>query len=462
MPNWCHNSLVFKGRPPDLIDLVKRIHGDHCPIGFSKISPEPAELSDQDDNGCLSPASHDWRCENWGTKWDIDSPGNTSVSASLFPGTLALSFDTAWSPSLPVTAAASRMFPLVEMDHLYSDESMAFAGRAVWSKGKLVLTREYHPASWEYDLVSRGMRPEENLIPQCDWVTSFPTALALSRISRGSPPPNKAEYTDPPTSTVEILMSRIAEVSALTTASSTIAARLAQNNGFPYDIWAAAGLPPVPELLWSATGSPWTPSPSNPSSKFSICYKGSPSATTPDKLLSRRLPTHLPRLVLVTNSPLPSSPEIPALGQIIQTDSGFEMRAPSGWSVSSSVREGEAVVMVSKNGRCQTPPDGTPSCLHWKISPATGRPFLHASAFCTDGKLWDPRKGVPAYTEYFESGTVRRTASFFAGKLSTTRTRTSVIEFAPSGLPLPRPPHRSDLVRKDPPPRSKNCTPSTP
>lgn len=424
MPNWCFNSLVFRGRQRDLAELLGKIHGDHCHLGFGKVIPEPEGLGDERSSDGLLPGWYEWRCENWGTKWDIDSPGSTSVLATPGHGQLTLSFETAWSPSLPVTEAISKIAPSLELDHMYCDESMAAAGRAVWVGGKLAMFREFPHESWEYELVTRGIRPEDSAVQSVEWESDIPTAHALQCMTlpndESSLPPNHPQ-------TLESLLSRMSTASSLGAAAIHAALRAAESHGFPLEKWASAGLPL--DLAWPTLGTPWSPRPECQTSPLALRHE----QPAPPNGRADCPPASAPKLVLVEKSPLPNPRPLRGMGKIVRRDSGLEIVAPSGWSVSVFSREDESAMVVSRGGACQTPPDGTPPCLHWKISPQTGQPFLFASAYCAGGKLWDPAKGVPAYTEYLEDGSVHRTANFFAGSMTSPRHRGPVV---PSGLVL--------------------------
>lgn len=95
---------------------------------------------------------YDWSCKNWGTKW---GPSNCSLNEN------GLSFDTAWSASLPITGKLSEMFPNVVFSHEYADENIGSnCGRCVFENGELV--DDYVPEGeeavrfacdiWEYDV----------------------------------------------------------------------------------------------------------------------------------------------------------------------------------------------------------------------------------------------------------------------------------------------------------------------
>jgi|TARA_B100001094_G_scaffold264191_1_gene266100 hypothetical protein len=108
MPNWCDNQVTITG-PNSVIDKIEKIvkeeKDDQGLLNFMR--PMPKEL-----DGTTSPSSsadkpqpmvegfdcwYDWRCENWGTKWEVcefygvDRQGDT----------ISFGFSSAWAPPIP-------------------------------------------------------------------------------------------------------------------------------------------------------------------------------------------------------------------------------------------------------------------------------------------------------------------------------------------------------------------------
>jgi len=108
MPNWCDNQVTITG-PNSVIDKIEKIVKEEKDgnglLNFMK--PMPKEL-----DGTTSPSSsakkpqpmiegfdnwYDWRCENWGTKWEVcefygvDRQGDT----------ISFGFSSAWAPPIP-------------------------------------------------------------------------------------------------------------------------------------------------------------------------------------------------------------------------------------------------------------------------------------------------------------------------------------------------------------------------
>ena len=110
MPNWCDNQITITG-PSSVIDKIEKIvreddsYENNGLLNFFR--PMPKELE-----GTTSPGSsadkpqpmiegfdnwYDWRCENWGTKWEVcefygvDRQGDT----------ISFGFSSAWAPPIP-------------------------------------------------------------------------------------------------------------------------------------------------------------------------------------------------------------------------------------------------------------------------------------------------------------------------------------------------------------------------
>lgn len=59
---------------------------------------------------------YDWRCDNWGTKWNAYSNERQDEDT--------ISFETAWSNPEPVMLKLSEMYPEVVIEHWWADEDM--------------------------------------------------------------------------------------------------------------------------------------------------------------------------------------------------------------------------------------------------------------------------------------------------------------------------------------------------
>ena len=155
MPNWCANRLIASGPYEDIHTLVSLVTGPSSAFDFDRILPMPKELQ-----GSTSPAPADqaqrlsaltgfpswyaWRCARWGTKgaaayafvlWSPKSPAERLaevVEEGSLQDSAEWSFDTAWSPPIPVVRELTRRFPRVEFTHDFIEEGADLSGHFVW------------------------------------------------------------------------------------------------------------------------------------------------------------------------------------------------------------------------------------------------------------------------------------------------------------------------------------------
>lgn len=90
---------------------------------------------------------YDWRCENWGTKWDvccedIDSDANSENDELTY---VSYRFDTAWSPPVEFLKNIYKKYPLLNFRLNYSEPGVAFEGDLEIEAGEITVdeTREY-------------------------------------------------------------------------------------------------------------------------------------------------------------------------------------------------------------------------------------------------------------------------------------------------------------------------------
>jgi hypothetical protein len=72
---------------------------------------------------------YDFNRQAWGTKWNA---GDTSVSAKT-DTSVDFTFQTAWSPPVPIIEKLCELFPDIEMEWLFFDEGWGFAGSYTYS-----------------------------------------------------------------------------------------------------------------------------------------------------------------------------------------------------------------------------------------------------------------------------------------------------------------------------------------
>jgi hypothetical protein len=77
---------------------------------------------------------HVWCNQNWGTKWNVDN--NVEINKQI------ISFDTAWTPPLPVIEALAKQHPKVKFQLKYYEGGMGFKGITEYADGELTYEEE--------------------------------------------------------------------------------------------------------------------------------------------------------------------------------------------------------------------------------------------------------------------------------------------------------------------------------
>lgn len=95
---------------------------------------------------------YDWACNNWGTKWDIDK---------TYWEDKMLSFQTAWSPALPIYVAISNKLQIDIFAEWFEEQFTEWAGVMQIEKGKVTLFKEFRPNSRELFEVASVMVDED-------------------------------------------------------------------------------------------------------------------------------------------------------------------------------------------------------------------------------------------------------------------------------------------------------------
>jgi hypothetical protein len=151
MPNWCSNNLTVSG---DAIK-VKSFFNNGIHNGVWRMSlyfPMPIELENttspnkEPSEDLIKRFGHDnwydWRCANYGTKWDADSDNY---------GDDYVQFETAWNPPLPWLEKVAKDYPGLTFRLDYSEEGMQFCGTCV----ALHMHNQFKIAHQSCDLVMR-------------------------------------------------------------------------------------------------------------------------------------------------------------------------------------------------------------------------------------------------------------------------------------------------------------------
>jgi hypothetical protein len=154
MPNLVENSLVITGPPEEVTDFLAYArgvddNGDELLLDFDRFIPQPEritrdmitdpmELTDLRAMGGDGSLVLCWRSQYWGTKWhrDIILEGQQTVDENDLE--VAFTFDSAWSPPLPVIRAMSEKFPSLLFDLDYYECLSGFSGQFCYHRGRVV------------------------------------------------------------------------------------------------------------------------------------------------------------------------------------------------------------------------------------------------------------------------------------------------------------------------------------
>lgn len=130
MPNWCSNSIKITGTKKQ-ISTIKKILEDikksDDPCVFEKLVGAPDEKSTTTQS------------DFWGTKWDVCVD---DCSFTFSDKIIRLYPATAWSPPIAFGIKLSKKFG-VNLEMIYSEPGINFAGKSIIEKGKLVEDLEY-------------------------------------------------------------------------------------------------------------------------------------------------------------------------------------------------------------------------------------------------------------------------------------------------------------------------------
>lgn len=157
MPNWCANDLTITTKTPkQFVKLIQGItNNNDQPLDFNRVIPVPQELMDSSAPNKTNPQEminkygfadwYDFRVAKWGTKWNASDVEMSLVS----PTEVTFSFNTAWSPPIPIIEAIARKYPFAEITLSYYEEGMGFAGEVGYHKGiQLYETEEETNCEW--------------------------------------------------------------------------------------------------------------------------------------------------------------------------------------------------------------------------------------------------------------------------------------------------------------------------
>ena len=156
MPNWCEQDLIVtcksdKEGTKQLTKFVRKYQAIDSlraediipyPESYKKAEKEFKKLPTEDKErwgtiGTYWFNKHDgynWCIENWGSKWGVSNWTFSDVDE----GEPKFSFQSAWSPCLPVILALSKKYPDLVFTLYYFERGCAFNGRYECCNGEVL------------------------------------------------------------------------------------------------------------------------------------------------------------------------------------------------------------------------------------------------------------------------------------------------------------------------------------
>lgn len=179
MPNWVTNSVSIEASP----DVIKQIAGQlSAPYDrpredwmtkevtvetvseviqfFNILRPTNLEEYYKTANGSQFENQlnwYNWNTSHWGTKWDACDIQDADTSDD---GTvITYSFDTAWSPPVPVFLELSRQYPTAKISLSYREEQM-WGGHVRYLNGEIT-EDNYYEWSCSYCTYEAGIDDQQ-------------------------------------------------------------------------------------------------------------------------------------------------------------------------------------------------------------------------------------------------------------------------------------------------------------
>lgn len=161
MPNWCDNTLTITGDRDKILKLWEALNNGAGFLAtlrpepdYEKVEVDPAFPSDEGKPDPM-PAWWNWRVQNWGTKWEVDTEGQVHFECDDDgnDNRLFVYFESAWSPPLEALQYYAEKNPDTHVDIKYYEAGMGFIGQ--WNSDGV---DDY------YDDVSKHLKikPEDN------------------------------------------------------------------------------------------------------------------------------------------------------------------------------------------------------------------------------------------------------------------------------------------------------------
>jgi len=151
MPNHVDQDLYVTGDVESLKSFLEFSKEDDKLLSANKFIPYPDEYTVLDKiaeeqrlkgnysaKDGFNSGGYEWCCNNWGTKWGIYDASILSQKLEGKKGRLKITFQSAWSPPLPVILAMSKKFESLKFKLKYYEMGMGFKGTYIAEKGEVL------------------------------------------------------------------------------------------------------------------------------------------------------------------------------------------------------------------------------------------------------------------------------------------------------------------------------------
>lgn len=139
MPNHVYSALkfIYHDDNGEMIEAISEaIKGEHSPIDFNKIIPQPVGIQDERE-GVLSEEEYTWCKENWGTKWNAYD----AIVKTKDDWKFVIHFQTAWNIPEPIIKKLFEKFPDVDINFVAADDGGWFAYHIIRNQNEEPIVR---------------------------------------------------------------------------------------------------------------------------------------------------------------------------------------------------------------------------------------------------------------------------------------------------------------------------------
>jgi hypothetical protein len=133
MPNWCENRIKISGSTEKINKLWEDVNSNGL---LNALRPQPDNLFlenldsekrlELDEDGV--PNWYDWRIENWGTKWEVNTQDLCVEDNGDGTSDIYGDFDSAWSPPIEAYIAFNEADNGCEVEGWYSEFGCDYCG----------------------------------------------------------------------------------------------------------------------------------------------------------------------------------------------------------------------------------------------------------------------------------------------------------------------------------------------